>query len=193
MSATKRQSRHPDSVCKNGSTRSLWKTQGYLIAVMTIGMTAAAHATNLHVTGALVGGACTLRTTNIMVDMGQIGERTFYTQPSHRTAGVPFDIVLQDCDLRIARDVMVTIRGTEDPRLPGLFMPSAPLGLAFGIETLSGQLLPVNHASAPLPLDAGETTLHLRGFIKAEPDAVNNRSIVVGPVDTSATFRLDYP
>jgi len=192
MSVTKRTPRQSDRF-KDDDMRNLLRMLAHLTAVTAACIPAAAIATSLHVSGALVGGACTLRTTNIVVDMGQVSERTFYTQPSHRTAGVPFDIVLQDCDLRVAHDVMVTIRGTEDPYLPGLFMPSTPRGLAFGIETLSGDLIPVNHAGVPLPLDSGETTLHLRGFIEAEPDAVNNKNILVGPVDTSATFRVDYP
>lgn len=171
------------------TVRLLW-----LVLLSLSGNARAGGPDNVLITGSLVSGACTLKTTDITVNTGPVRDSFFYTTIPARTAGAPFDIVLQDCALSVARSVTVTFRGTEDTILPGLLLPSGHRGLAFGIETPDGHLLPVNATSGPIfSLNGGETILHLRGFIQAEPDAVTHRTIVAGPVGASATFSVDYP
>ncbi|SMG61777.1 fimbrial protein [Cedecea sp. NFIX57] len=170
---------------------------GLILAVLAgTGVTLPAGAVDVRVTGALVSGPCSLKTTDITVSAGEASARFFYTHVPARTAGTGFDIVLQGCPPGVAGDARVTLTGTEDPALPGLLLPSAHRGMAFGIETADGHLLPVNQpvsAAKAFPLSAGETVMHLKGFIQAEPDAVRNRTLSPGPLQAVATFRVYYP
>lgn len=152
---------------------------------------------NVRVSGTLVNEPCTLdpKSAAIPLDFGNLVRKYFYN--TARTPGQEFHIVLQGCDLTVGKGVTLTFRGTESQALPGLLAQNGDSqGLAFGIEMDNGSgmaTLPLNKPSPVVALSQGSLDLTLRGYVQAEPQAIQDRSIRPGPFMATALFELNYP
>ncbi len=158
-------------------------------------MCSAAHSTDVEIKGQLVFEPCTLsaESENISLSFGTIVKNYFYT--ADRTPSEPFSIELENCDTTIGKEAFVTFRGTESIGLPGLLVPDngTLAGLAVGIETTEGKLLPLNKTSPAYALSDGATTLNFQGYVQAEPDAIKDKTLVTGNLSATATFEITYP
>lgn len=156
---------------------------------------AAAASSNVEISGNLVTEPCSLDAGSQLIPLssGNIVAKYFYLTP--RTPGLEFSIKLIDCDISLGTQAIVTFTGTESIALPGYLMPDDgdTHGIAFGIETMNGDLVPVNQASPIFTLSDGTNELKLKGFIQAEQDAIDKHTILTGPFAGTATFEITYP
>ncbi len=70
---------------------------------------------------------------------------------------------------------------------------SQATGVAVGIESISGAAIKINSGSYTQGLYTGNNNdLRFQAYVRAEPVALQNKSIVLGSWAASATFKLDY-
>ncbi|MDK9365421.1 fimbrial protein [Lelliottia wanjuensis] len=150
---------------------------------------------NVHFSGALVAEPCTLtdENANIHLDFGTIIESYLYEY--QRTASKPFTIHLTDCDPTVYNSVAFTFQGAEDSEMPELLAldpTSVAKGIALGITTSEGTLLPLNKDGGYYTISPGNNDYSFAAYIQAKPSALVNRQIVVGDFSLTSTFVLNY-
>lgn len=158
-----------------------------------------AHATtatsNVEISGNLVTEPCSLDAGSqlIPINYNNIVAKYFYR--TARMPGLEFSIKLIDCDISLGTQAIFTFTGTESLALPGFLTPDDgdTHGIAFGIETMDGDLVPVNQPSSIFTLIDGTNELKLKGFIQAEQEAIDKQTILTGPFTGTATFEITYP
>ena len=153
-------------------------------------------APNVNFRGSLVAEACTLRPGDEDIPLQLVGTSTQELYLNTRTIGTPFEIHLEGCDPGISNNVTITFGGNTSAELPSLLAldgGSAAAGVAIGIETPAGVLLPLNMTSDRQVLTSGANVLALKAFAKGEPQALANASIRGGVFSVTSMFRLDYP
>ena len=152
-------------------------------------------ADNVTLKGTLVSAACKIKAGDeaLVVDLGEVGSADLYYHG--RTAGKTLLIHLEDCDTGISDKVTTTFSGNESTKLPGLLALGGTVekGVAIGLETLAGIALPLNVTSAGQVLSIGANVIAFKVFVKAEPQAIANRSIKPGEYTAVSTFTLAYP
>lgn len=130
---------------------------------------------------------------NIAVAFGDVTDRYLYL--NNRTPGKSFELHLINCDIRFGNGVTATFRGSESGPLPGLLMPegsSQASGIGIGIETGSGNALPINQQSNAQRIVNGNNIIALRAYVQGEPQAITTRTIALGMFTAIATFELAY-
>jgi type 1 fimbria pilin len=155
-----------------------------------------ARAENMRLFGALVAEPCALLPgdENISLDFGSVLEKYLYL--NQRTHGKPFQLHLTGCDVQPGSGVTLTFSGTPNVALPGLLAldgSSQAGGIAIGMETVEGKMLPFNETSEVYPLTPGDNVVTLQAYVQGEPDALNNQRIRYGNFSAVATFSLAYP
>lgn len=152
-------------------------------------------ADNVTLKGTLVSAACKIKAGDeaLVVDLGEVGSADLYYHG--RTAGKTLLIHLEDCDTGISDSVTTTFSGNESARLPGFLALDGTLdhGVAIGLESLVGIPLPLNVVGDRQALSNGANVIALKAFVKAEPQAIANRSIKPGQYTAVSTFTLGYP
>lgn len=164
-----------------------------VIALLSVS-TALLAADNLSITGSLVNEPCELdpNTSTLKVNFGSVIEKTLYSE--NRTKGVPLRVTLMNCDLNLGAQASLTFTGKESA-LPGFLATSGigSSGVVIGLEKLDGTPVPFNKASQAYTLTSNTNTLSLRAFVKAEPDAIKDKSLMPGAFNAAATFEVGYP
>lgn len=152
-------------------------------------------ASNLTLKGALVAAACKIKAGDetLAIDLGVVTSAELYRYT--RTIGKTFQIHLEDCDTSISNSVTTTFSGTESIKLPGLLALGGSIekGVAIGLETLAGTPLPLNVVSDRQALSNGANVIAFQAFLKGEPQAIINKTIVPGYFAAVSTFTLGYP
>lgn len=152
-------------------------------------------ANNLILKGALVAAACKIKAGDetLAIDLRSISNRDLYLYT--RTAGQAFRINLEDCNTAIGDTVTTTFSGIENTKLPGLLAlgGTSEKGVAIGLETIAGTPLPLNVASDRQVLSNGANVIAFKVFVKAEPQAIANQTIMPGHFTAVSTFTLGYP
>lgn len=173
------------------------RTRGIMALLVVSGLfttPARAIEDNLHFSGTLTSEPCGLDplTTDLSVDFKMIMEPDLYAYT--RTKGVPFTIILTDCDLTIASKVSITFKGTESTELPGLLAVTGDaVGIAIGIETQGGIAIPVNQPTPEQMLKSGDNSFTLMAYIQGEPTHLQQETITSGSFTAVSTFMLTYP
>lgn len=151
---------------------------------------------NVQFSGTMVAQPCTLpdEKSIIDVDFGTvINKNLYYNGRSNLT---PINLVLEDCDLSMDQStVSISFNALPSTKLPGLIAidpTSEASGVAIGLETDDGQLLPINKKSPKQTLKSGNNTIALKAYIQGEPEAVEKKSITLGEFTAIATFTLTY-
>ena len=153
-------------------------------------------ADNLRFSGGLVAEACSFRPGDEAIVLDQLEASSHYLYLNARTVSKPFQIHLEGCDTSISSFVTTRFSGNENPALPGLLAlggGSTAAGVAIGIETPGDNLVPLNVASDRQLLSSGANVIAFKAFIKAEPQAILNRSITAGNFTATSIFMLNYP
>jgi len=151
---------------------------------------------NVEFSGAMVAQPCTLpdENSNIEVEFGTVINKNLYS--SARTNRTNVSLTLEDCDLTMDQPtVSISFSGPPSTQLPGLIAldPSSQAsGVAIGLETADGKLLPLDKNSEKQLLITGSNTLNFKAFVQGEPDAIENKSITLGPFSALAMFTLKY-
>ncbi|WP_434668983.1 fimbrial protein [Klebsiella sp. B345] len=150
---------------------------------------------NLAFRGALVNAPCTLRagSEDLELPFGTVIDKSLYRET--RTPSKSFHLYLDDCDTAVLTGVKLTFSGRESPALPGLLAldaSSVAQGVAVGIETTGGQLLPLNMQGPQTLLTPGDMDIVLQAFVQGEPIALANKTLLQGPFTATATFALEY-
>lgn len=148
---------------------------------------------NMRFHGALVAEPCSIRPGDeaITIMFDTIIDKYIYSR--QRTIGKPFNIHLIDCDITLSNIVKVRFTGDNNLKLPGLLAVSDPyMGIGIGIETLNGDLLPLNKFSDDKILNTGNNTISLQAYVQGEPDAISQRLIKRGEFNAVATFNFQY-
>lgn len=162
-------------------------------AALAFPATAGAAANNFKLHGALVAEPCTLQEADLELDFGTVVDKELYTH--QRTGGKSLQITLQDCDLSLGKSVRISFGGQANLALPGLLAldaGSAAQGVAIGFETLQGQPLPLNDWSSDKILTSGHNLIALQAYIRAEPEAIAQKTITLGTFSAITTFTLRY-
>ncbi|CAI1124201.1 Major MR/P fimbria protein precursor [Serratia quinivorans] len=165
---------------------------------LTVGLlnVAPVWAENMRLFGEVVMEPCALLPgdENISLDFGTVVEKYLYL--NQRTHGKPFQLHLTGCDVQPGSGVTLTFSGTPNVALPGLLAldgGSQASGIAIGMETVAGKMLPFNEVSEVYPLTPGDNVITLQAYVQGEPDALNNQGIRHGNFSAVATFSLAYP
>ncbi|MBT2372347.1 fimbrial protein [Pseudomonas fluorescens] len=163
------------------------------VSVMLLAMSA--QAAPVSFTGELRQGACTIRPgdEDIALDMEQMLDKDLYLNT--RMPGKDFAIHLDGCDVSVVDGVTITFTGAESMQLPGLLAldgSSVASGIAIGVESRAGVMLPFNTESSEYGLVTGSNEIALRAYVQGEPEAIANRSIGLGTFMATATFELVY-
>lgn len=150
---------------------------------------------NLKFSGQLVAQPCIIGPGNesLEVDFHSIIDTSLYLH--ERSYPRPFSVILSECDLSVGKSVRISFIGNKSLALPGLLAvntDSSAAGIAIGLETASGSPLPLGKETSEYQLKEGENSIDFKAFIQAEPDAITNKSIVLGPFAATATFYLEY-
>jgi type 1 fimbria pilin len=162
-----------------------------MIFFQSTGATAAVN--NVHLHGALVAEPCIIPPgeENIELNFGTIIDKYLYL--NKRTLSHPFIINLAECDLSLGKTVKITFLGTENPELPGLLAVSGGAkGIGIGLESSQSKQVSLNKPTDKLLLQAGSNRIAMKAYVQGEPKAINNKSIVRGPFNATATFSLEY-
>ncbi|CAI0789056.1 Fimbrial adapter papK precursor [Serratia quinivorans] len=173
------------------------KQRKLLAGLLACGLASGAQAaTDMKFHGELVAEPCVVAAGDdqVALDFGELSNKDLYS--SGRTKGKAFQLRLTGCDPAIAKDVRVTFSGTESSKLPGLLAldgASQAGGVAIGLETPTGVALALDKPSEKYPLKTGSTVIDLQAYVRAEPQAVTDKSLTLGSFSTAATFTLDYP
>lgn len=171
-------------------------TLGYLSATVALLSLSVQAADNVRFHGTLVAQPCVIQPGEevVQLDFGTVIDKYLYQ--NQRTGSQPFVLHLSGCDLSLGGSVRVTFTGIENPALPGLLAldaASQASGIAIGIETSTGEALPINKAATDYyPLSAGDNYLRMKAYVQAEPTAMVNRTIAKGPFSAVVTFSLSY-
>jgi type 1 fimbria pilin len=172
--------------------------RGKLLAgLLACGLASGAQAaTDMKFHGELVAEPCVVVAGDdqVALDFGELTNKDLYSYG--RTKGKAFQLRLTGCDPAIAKNVRVTFSGTESSKLPGLLAldgVSQAGGVAIGLETPAGVALALDKPSEKYPLKVGSTLIDLQAYVRAEPQAVIDKSLTLGSFSTTATFTLDYP
>lgn len=164
----------------------------FLLSALLLGSLSSVEAANVRLYGALVAEPCTVKTGNIEVNFGTIVDKYLYANT--RTAGVPFAIALENCDLSLGNTVKVTFSGTPSLALPGLLRVSnQSQGISIGIETLQAKKVPLEQSSDALALQTPNSSLAFKAYVQGEPDAIAAQTIKRGAFSATSTFTLAYP
>ncbi|AFH95312.1 TPA: fimbrial protein [Providencia stuartii] len=171
------------------------RNMSFAFGLWFLGVTATFSA-NVEFDGTLIEDACDVYPgdESIELDFGTIVDKYLYLNT--QTNSQPFTIRLINCDLALGHEVKVTFMGAESLALPGLLALDAgsqATGVAVGIESISGTAIKINSGSYTQGLYAGNNNdLRFQAYVRAEPVALQNKSIVLGSWAASATFKLDY-
>lgn len=150
---------------------------------------------NVHFYGVLTADTCIIAPGKelIPLEFGPISVKELYN--NRRTPGKRFEVHLEECDLSAGSNVAITFKGDENTALPGFLAlkdSSEAQGVAIGLETLDGKLIPVKKESYKYELQAGNNIIVLQAFIQGEPQAVADKKIKQGKFQSSAMVELSY-
>ncbi|HHK5764750.1 TPA: fimbrial protein, partial [Serratia marcescens] len=150
---------------------------------------------NLYFHGELVAEPCVIPPGSeiIPLDFGTVIDKYLYSY--QRTLPIPLSIQLAECDLSLGQSLTLTFVGSENSSLPGyltLGADSIARGVAIGLESLEGEALPLNKRGKKIPLVSGSNQIRLQAYIRGEPLALKNKSIVHGDFSSVVTFNLEY-
>lgn len=152
-------------------------------------------ADNLNIKGVLVEEACSIRPEDEALELDfETTTRELYLNA--RTSGKAFQIHLEGCDTSIGDFVTTTFSGNESLVLPGLLAlsaGSAAKGVVIGLETPENKPLPLNVASDQQALRNGSNLIEFKAFVRGEPEALKDQTIVAGRFSAVSTFTLSYP
>lgn len=153
-------------------------------------------ADNLSFKGNLVAAPCALRPGDEvkLIDMKDVSSGELYANT--RTPGRAFQLHLEGCDSSIADSVTTTFSGTPNAALHGLLAldgGSVARGIALGLETPANVPLPINVTSEKQALNDGDNVIEFKAYVRAEPQAIADKSIKAGAFTATSTFLLDYP
>ncbi|CNC53383.1 exported pilin protein [Yersinia intermedia] len=171
-----------------------WLSRGLVGAMLFLSVTTHG-ADNVRFHGELVAEPCVIPPgeENIQLNFGTVIDQYLYL--NQRTHGQQFELHLTECDLSVANSVRVTFSGKENLNLPGLLAldaASQATGIAIGMETLAGKLLPLNLAGQKYPLAKDSNLITFKVYVKGEPQAITHQSIKHGPFSAVATLSLEY-
>ncbi|MBL5905352.1 fimbrial protein [Serratia fonticola] len=152
-------------------------------------------AKNMRFHGALVAEPCVISPGDetVVLDFDTVLDKYLYMNT--RTHGQPFKLHLSQCDLSLGKTVKVTFSGDGSAVLPGLLAlngASQASGIAIGMETPQGELLPINQPGKAQALANGSNTLTVQAYVQGEPEALAKKAITRGPFSAVATFSLEY-
>ena len=167
-----------------------------ITALACVALTASAStAANMDFKGTLRAQACTLHPSDsvIKIDFFDLGSRDLYLYGG--TADQPFSLRLENCNVNVASDVLVTFQGAPNSKIPGalaLEASSQAAGFAIALKDAARQPLKLGDTHSS-PIVGTNTTLEFYHHVQVEPDALVNNGIVLGAFTANATFALFYP
>lgn len=164
-----------------------------LFGVPTVCWSAAPMMT-VNYSGILVAEPCVIPPgeESLELDFGLVIDKYLYL--NQRTPGKVFFLKLTECDISLGETVSISFGGTESAALPGLLAINSKTvsGIAIGLESASGELLPLNQLSKKLRLKPGSNIITLNAYIRGEPEAIKNKKIGRGQFSALTTFQLSY-
>ncbi|WP_345827699.1 fimbrial protein [Pantoea sp. BRR-3P] len=154
----------------------------------------AAAAADINFSGKLVETPCVLdpKDGQIDIDVGSVIDKYLYSH--QRSPGTPFAIHLLNCDLSLGKEVTIKFWGTSDELQPDflkLFKGGAQ-GVAVGIETSENVFIPLFENIDFIGLQPGENIINLKVFVSAEKNAIAQKKIMPGAIETVADFFIEY-
>ncbi|MGP3139629.1 fimbrial protein [Serratia nevei] len=147
------------------------------------------------ISGTIMNHACTLKPgdENIELDFGNVVNKNIYQ--NQRTDGDVFTLNFEMCDSTISNGVKISFSGLPNQQLPELLALSAgsqAKGIAIGLETLSGEALPINTKGKKIGLVDGDNAISFKAYIKGEPSAIERKEIQPGAFIALASFEFSY-
>lgn len=150
---------------------------------------------NLRFSGQLVAQPCIIDEGNESRELNfdTVIEKFLYIHG--RSNSRSFSLLLSECDLSVGKTVRISFDGVRSLALPNLLAVTEggeTSGIAIGLETSDGSPLPLGKETSDYQLKAGSNEIFFKAYVQAEPEAINNKNIVLGPFKAVATFYLEY-
>lgn len=165
---------------------------------LTLVMAAAAQAADMghgtvSFTGSIIDAPCSISPENIdqTVDLGQVSNSALAKKG--KTSPKFFSIRLDNCALTAEEGatakskVSVKFTGTSGMTDGMLGLVGTAQGASLALTDKSGNLIPLNSASAAQTIQDGENTLSFGAYLQGDGDAV-----VPGDFKSVANFMMDY-
>ncbi|MEX6159320.1 fimbrial protein [Providencia manganoxydans] len=148
--------------------------------------------------GRLVALPCTVHPDNddTYVFFGHnINTKDQYTGKRGDYSDKEFSFKLENCNVSLGKTISAKFIGnsTVDGMLK-LDAGSEASGIVIGLETMSGQALPINNTQVEsiYPIKNGDLTITLRAYLKADANSLANKSIKTGLFNATMTYILVY-
>ncbi|MGJ3355452.1 fimbrial protein [Providencia sp. Je.9.19] len=148
--------------------------------------------------GTLIALPCTVNpdSENVYVYFGEnVNAKDLYTGQRGAYSDREFNFYLDDCDISLGNTISAKFTGsaTADGMLK-LDPISEASGVVVGLETISGKALPVNDTKVEsvYPIKDGNMVIPIRAYLKADADAMKNKTIKPGWFTATLTYTLMY-
>lgn len=158
----------------------------------------AAGPSNIEYSGKLVALPCTVHPdsnyTNVYFGEN-VNIKDLYTGERGEYSDRTLQFKLEKCNTSLGKTISARFTGDATP--DGLLKfdsNSEASGVVIGLETGTGQALPINDAKVEpvYPISNGDLTIPIRAYLKAEPTALQNKSIKPGWFYATLTYTLVY-
>ena len=148
--------------------------------------------------GSLIALPCTVNpgSENVLVYFGEnVNAKDLYTGQRGTYSDREFNFYLDGCDTSLANTISAKFTGNATPdgllKLDGM---SEASGVVIGLETISGKPLPINDTQIEpvYPIKDGDMVIPIRAYLKADVDALKDKSIKPGWFVATLTYTLMY-
>ncbi|MEX0446320.1 fimbrial protein [Xenorhabdus sp. SGI246] len=144
-------------------------------------------------TGSIIDAPCSIKNTNIAVDMGAVSSHILKKQG--RSESKHFKIELENCTTQTLKGVETTFTGSMASGEPGyLGIEGTAKGAAIAITDAGNNRLPLGTASKLLSLHEGNNDLQFAAYLQGTnlSDEKGENLVVPGNFTAIANFTLNY-
>lgn len=169
------------------------------VSLMTLPLVSQADGPNtIEYSGKLVALPCTVHPDNNYTNVyfgENVNIKDLYTGERGEYSDRTFQFKLEKCNTSLGKTISAKFSGEATPDgLLKLDLSSEASGVVIGLETATGQQLPINNAKVEpvYPISDGDLTIPIRAYLKADPTALQNKTIKPGWFNATLTYTLIY-
>ncbi|OTA21465.1 major fimbrial subunit polypeptide, mrfA [Xenorhabdus beddingii] len=143
-------------------------------------------------TGSVINAPCSIKNTNIEVDLGAVSSVAL--RNGGQSASKPFQIELQDCELKTIEKIATTFTGPEaDGNVKGLLALEGAEGAGIMITNHGNKHIPLGQESDGMSVYDGNNTLHFAARLKGlQGSEAQDITVKTGSFTAIANFTLNY-
>ncbi|WP_205957350.1 fimbrial protein [Pantoea stewartii] len=169
-------------------------TAGFLLSVKTSASDEFVDIDNINVSGKLVISTCEVidASEDHLVDFSEVNVKDIYSYSPDLAK--EFTITAKNC--QPGNELTIDFSGVESETLPGfLHISGQAEGIAIGLKSggVNGSPVLINsHSPVRGSVDNDDVFFVLGAYIQGEPQAVKNKTVMLGDFTATANFTLRY-